>query len=95
MLTRLGFVSEQALAHAIAEAAGLPLAQPDDYPQAPVDEGRVSPRFLRDAKAVPLHVGGSSVDVAFVDPFDAFTVAGARHGVRSACPPGGWARRRH
>ncbi len=74
VLTRLGFVSEQALAHAIAEAAGLPLAQPDDYPQAPADEGRVSPRFLRDAKAVPLSAGGARVDVAFVDPFDAFTV---------------------
>ena len=73
VLTRLGFVSEQALAHAIAEATGLPLAQPGDYPQTPVDEGRVSPRFLRDAKAVPLGVCGASVDVAFVDPFDNFT----------------------
>ena len=73
VLTRLGFVSEQALAQAIAEATGLPLAHLDDYPQAPADEGRVSPRFLRDAKAAPLRSDGGGVQVAFVDPFDGYT----------------------
>ena len=56
VLTRLGLVSEQALAETLAEAAGLRLAGPDDYPAAPLD-ATVSPRFLREAKAVPLRAG--------------------------------------
>ncbi len=74
VLTRLGFVSEQALAHAIAQATGLPLTRAEDYPQTAVDAGRVSPRFLRHAKAVILSVGEGAARVAFVNPLDAFTV---------------------
>ena len=72
VLTRLGFISEQALAQHIADAAGLPLVQAADYPQAPPPLGRVSPRFLRDAKAIPLRLEGRGAAVAFVDPFDRY-----------------------
>ena len=75
VLTRLGFVSEQALAAAISDATGLPIAPEDAYPQTPLpDAPPVSPRFLRDAKAAPLSVDETFVDVAFVDPLDAFPV---------------------
>ncbi len=72
VLTRLGFVSEQALADAIARATGLPIASARDYPETPVGNGRVSPRFLRDMKAVPLVDSPTGVSVALVDPLDPY-----------------------
>jgi general secretion pathway protein E len=72
VLTRLGFVSEQALADAIARATGLPIASARDYPSEPVGNGRVSSRFLRYAKAVPLEETDAGVRVALVDPLDPY-----------------------
>jgi general secretion pathway protein E len=70
VLTRLGLVSEQALAEAIADAAGLPVAAAQDYPIERPAVGDISARFLRDAKAAPLRVGDDWVEVAFVNPLD-------------------------
>ena len=70
VLTRLGLLSEARLADALAEATRLPIAAPADYPAAPVAAGRLSSRFLRDSKAVPLWDNGTEVGVAFVDPLD-------------------------
>ncbi len=72
VLTRLGFVSEQALADAIARATGLQIAGPRDYPAAPVSPGQVSARFLRDAKAVLLSESDTGISVALVDPLDPY-----------------------
>lgn len=70
VLTRLGLVSEQALAEAIAEASGLRLAGPDDFPAEPAEAGALSPRFLREAKIVPLASVAGTMQAAFVDPLD-------------------------
>ncbi len=72
VLTRLGLVSERALAEAIAKAAGLRIAVPADFPAEPVAPERLSPRFLRDARAVPLRETQAGVEVAFVDPLTPF-----------------------
>jgi general secretion pathway protein E len=81
VLTRLGLLSEQALAEAVSAAAGLPIAQERDYPALPVDgAGDVSPRFLRDIKAAPLNATDQLVEVAFLDPFDTY----ARHALALA-----------
>jgi general secretion pathway protein E len=68
VLTRLGLVSERALAAAIADAAGLRIASQADFPAEPVAAERLSPRFLRDVRAVPLKETAGGVEVAFVDP---------------------------
>jgi general secretion pathway protein E len=70
VLTRLGLVSEQALAEAIADATGLPMAAAQDYPIERPAVGDISARFLRDAKAAPIRVGDDWVEVAFVNPLD-------------------------
>ena len=71
VLTRLGFISEQALAELIAEASGVSIASETDYAGAPQnDVPTVSSRFLRDVKAAPLKADATEVVVAFVDPFD-------------------------
>jgi general secretion pathway protein E len=72
VLTRLGLVSEQALAQLIAEAVGLPIAVASDYPALPLATERVSERFLREFKAVLLRESDRGVDVALVDPLDPY-----------------------
>ncbi len=72
VLTRLGLVSEQALAQLIAEASGLPVAVAADYPAQPLAEDRVSERFLREFKAVLLRETDQGFDVALVDPLDPY-----------------------
>jgi general secretion pathway protein E len=68
VLTRLGLVSEQALAAAIAEAAGLRIAAAADFPPTPLAAERLSARFLRDVRAIPLRETPSAIEVAFVNP---------------------------
>jgi general secretion pathway protein E len=72
VLTRLGLLSEDALARAIAEATGLSIAAAEDFPAGPVAADRLSARFLRDIRALPIREGESAVDIAFVDPLNAF-----------------------
>ena len=74
VLTRLGFVSEQALADAIAGATGLPVAAIGDYPPVPIPGAAVSARFLRDAKALPIGESAGAVAVALVDPLDPYAL---------------------
>jgi len=72
VLTRLGLVSEQALAQLLAEATGLPIALAADYPILPVAADRVSPRFLREFKAVLLRETDKGFEAALVDPLDPY-----------------------
>jgi general secretion pathway protein E len=75
VLTRLGLVSERALAAAIADAAGLRIAGQGDFPANPVAAERLSGRFLRDVRALPLRETAAGVEVAFVDPLTAYPLA--------------------
>jgi len=72
VLTRLGLVSEQVLAQTIADLTGYPVATTDDFPQEPVAADLISPRFLRDVKAVPLAATDSEIRVALTDPLDPY-----------------------
>ncbi len=73
VLTRLGMVSERALAEAIAGATGLRIASAADFPAEPIAADRVSPGFLRDVRALPLKLTDRGVEVAFVDPLAPFS----------------------
>jgi general secretion pathway protein E len=72
VLTRLGLVSEDALAQAISRSTGLPLAGADVYPATDVTEGAVSPRFLRDSKVAVVASGEEGLEVATADPTDVY-----------------------
>ncbi len=74
VLTRLGLVAEQTLANTIAEATGLPIAAAADFPQEPVASELLSPRFLRDVKAVPLAATEQELRVALVNPLDPYPI---------------------
>jgi general secretion pathway protein E len=68
VLTRLGLVSEQALAHALAQATGYRIAIAADFPETPLAGDLLSSRFLRDARCAPLREVEGAVEAAFVDP---------------------------
>jgi general secretion pathway protein E len=72
VLTRLGLVAEQILASTIAEATGFPIAAAADFPQEPVASELLSPRFLRDVKAVPLTATEQELRVALINPLDPY-----------------------
>ena len=75
VLTRLGLVSEQALAETLAAATGLPMATEVDFPAAAVPAAvPLSARFLRDAKAAPIALDDRCVSIAFVDPLDGYPI---------------------
>jgi len=72
VLTRLGLVSERALADMLSNTLGLPLALEHDYPSEAVGAGCLAVRFLRDVKAVPLRMDERRIEVAFADPTDPY-----------------------
>ena len=78
VLTRLGLISEQRLADAVAAATGLGIATTADYPALPVAPGRVTERFLREHKAVILREANDGYDVALVDALDPYPLAALR-----------------
>jgi len=76
IVTRLGLISEDALARALAAALGLPVIEPERFPAEAVAAAHISPAFLHDRRALPLwHENGRMV-VALANPFDEDAVAG-------------------
>jgi general secretion pathway protein E len=93
VLLQLGLVTERQLAEAAATLLGRPVVTPDEYPAVLPDcMAAVSPRFLRDARAVPLADIGGILYLAVADPLDTFTPAalaaavGRRVSVAAAVP---------
>ncbi|WP_017365124.1 type II secretion system ATPase GspE [Methylococcus capsulatus] len=81
LLVKLGVVSERDVAETLAEASGLPLIGPTDYPDvSPLPEG-IASRFLKDRHAVGVAAGADGFVVAVEDPFDAELI----HALGLAC----------
>ncbi|KXX65704.1 type II secretion system ATPase GspE [Marichromatium gracile] len=78
MLLRLGLVAERALAEALAAELGLELVEPERLPVAPVAEERFTPRFLKDARVLPLAERDGVLEVALANPADPFVVRAVR-----------------
>ena len=73
VLLQLGLVTERGLAEAYATLLGAPIAGPARYPEAPLFPDRLSPRFLRTARALPLAVDDQVVSLAVTDALDEYT----------------------
>ncbi len=78
VLTKLGLVSESDLAVALAKALDLPLVAADDFPAAPLLEDKLSLRFLRQARVVPIEMDDEEVALAMADPLDSYAVDAVR-----------------
>lgn len=70
LLTRLGVVSEQDLADAFAAYLQIPLAGTADYPETALLADRLSARFLKAARIVPLKDEPEVLTIAMADPLD-------------------------
>ena len=75
VLIQLGLVNERDLAAAFATLLRLPIAGPDRYPPEPVAAEQLAPRFLRNARALPLARDGDLLVLAMADPLDQFAPA--------------------
>ncbi len=70
IVTRLGLISEDALAGALATALGLPLIDAASLPAENPAIAEISAAFLRDRRALPLRRDGARVLVAMANPLD-------------------------
>ncbi len=76
VLMQLGLVTERGLAAGYAALLGLPIATPARYPaEAPLFAERLTARFLRQARALPVAAAEGTITVAAADPLDPFVPA--------------------
>jgi general secretion pathway protein E len=76
VLIQLGLLTERGLAETYAMLLRLPIAVPGRYPtEAPLLADCLPPRFLRQARALPVAIENDALVVAVVDPLDTFTPA--------------------
>ena len=73
VMIQLGLVSERGLADAYAALLGTRVVTPDRYPDEPLFPERLTTRFLRTARALPIALTGDVLVVAATDPLDPFT----------------------
>jgi general secretion pathway protein E len=78
ILTKLGLVAEKDMALVLADCLGLPLVTADDYPAEPVLEDRISPKFLKESRIIPLAETGQGLELAMADPLDSYVVDAVR-----------------
>src|SRR5215470_10246430 len=74
LLVTLGIVAQRDVAEALATQLDLPLVETTGYPELPILEERVSPRFLREARALPLLEDERELALAMADPTDSYTI---------------------
>jgi len=74
LLVTLGVVAQRDVSEALADQLGLPLVEAASYPELPILEERVSARFLRESRALPLAEDESELALAMADPTDEYTV---------------------
>jgi general secretion pathway protein E len=73
VLLQLGLVSERGLAQALADLFGTRITPTDTYPAERLFGDRLTARFLRSARAMPLAQDNETLVVAMADPLDRFT----------------------
>jgi general secretion pathway protein E len=70
VLTQLGFVAEEEIAHALSSFLDIPLANEALILDPPVLADRLSAEYLKYNKALPLRLTDDCADIGFVDPLD-------------------------
>ncbi len=88
ILLRLGLVSERGLADSYAELLDLPVLGSDRYPPEPLLPERLSARFLRDVRALPVEQRDGLLTVALADPLDPFAAQAIAAATGLAVQPG-------
>ena len=74
LLVTLGVCAQRDVAEALAQQLALPLVDSALYPEFPILEERVSARFLRESRALPVREDESELVLAMADPTDEYTI---------------------
>lgn len=74
LLITLGLVSERDVVEALAQQLDLPLLDAKAFPELPILEERVSHRFLRDARVLPVREDEREVVLVMADPLDSYAL---------------------
>ena len=74
ILVKAGMVSERDMIDALAADLDLPVVSLADYPELPVLEERVTVRFIKEARALPLREDDELLLLAMVDPLDEYVL---------------------
>ncbi|HET9019766.1 MAG TPA: ATPase, T2SS/T4P/T4SS family [Acetobacteraceae bacterium] len=75
VLIQLGLLTERGLADAYAALLGTRIAAPERYPAAPLFADRITPRFLRASRALPVAEEHGRLILACTDPLNPFLPA--------------------
>ncbi len=67
-------VSERDVVDALSSHLDLPVVSMADYPELPVLEERVTVRFIKESRALPLHEDDEHLVLAMVDPLDEYVL---------------------
>jgi len=71
LLVTLGLCAQRDVAEALSLQLALPLVDVNGYPEFPILEERVSARFMREARALPVREDEAELALAMADPTDA------------------------
>jgi general secretion pathway protein E len=74
LLVTLGLCAQRDVTEALAAQRGLPVLDAASYPELPVLEERISARFLREARALPVREDDNELALAMADPTDRYTI---------------------
>ncbi|MEM7169171.1 MAG: type II secretion system ATPase GspE [Pseudomonadota bacterium] len=78
LMIKLGLVPERDLAETLAEGLGLPLVTQKDFPDTPLLEDQLSPRFLHDAGVLVLQERSEGLVLAMADPLNSYAADAIR-----------------
>ena len=78
LLVRAGFAAERDVTDALADQLGLSVVALTEYPELPVLEERVSARFIKESRALPIQETDNQLVLAMADPLDEYVLAAFR-----------------
>src|SRR6266496_4173208 len=78
LLVTLGVCAQRDVTEALAAQLALPLVDAAGYPEFPILEERISARFLREARALPVREDEQELALAMADPTDEYTIGAFR-----------------
>jgi general secretion pathway protein E len=78
LLTRLGLITEDALARLLSELLAMPLVARGEYPDSPLLENQLGTKFLREYRVLPLAETEQGLVVAMANPLDDYALNALR-----------------
>jgi general secretion pathway protein E len=88
LLVSLGLIGEAALADAYAEFLGIARISKDAMPEAPLHDEILNPRFLQNARLLPVKDTEEGVHLAMADPLDVYPIEAIAFALGKTVIPG-------